>query len=154
MRKTKLNKRTIIATLLIVIGAIGIGHAATLWVIDSMSHYITVSPIEGYMEYSLDNGTWVNIASVSAGMPWYARLHINYDGIPKSVHINWALLVSPDEWVPLTDPVTSFALTQGLNIIYVSGDGISSSANYNWGQRTTEITVEFNYRVSATITGT
>ena len=147
MKKTKIKRTTILATLLIVIGAIGIGYAATLWVIDSTSHWITVSPIEAYMQYSLDNVTWVNVTSVSANAPWYARLRINYDGPSKTVRIEWALL-GPSGWNPHGSD-TTFLLIAGWNTIYVSSDGTATS-NYNWGQQTSPI-MEWNYRVRATI---
>lgn len=147
-----LNRTKIVALALILVGILGIAKAAELWIIDSTDHYITVQPVEGYMEYSPDNATWYNTTSVTAGTPWYARLQIKYTGPATSMRIDWELL-DPSGWTALTTFNTVVVLAGGWQTIYVSPTA-GQTDNYNWGQQTMTVMAEFDYRVRARVSET
>jgi len=144
------KKRTTLAlgVLLIVVSIVSLVFA-TLWIIDSTTHYITITPVEAYIQYSLDNVAWANITSTTGNTPWYARLRLNYVGAPRNVSITWQLWTPEQSWsTPPLSP-TVITLNVGWNDIYVSSSGIPTN-NYNWGLLTNP-TSEFAYRVRATI---
>lgn len=145
-----MNKRTIIiSTTLILVGIVGIAFAVDLWLIDSSSHYITISPVEAYFQYSLDNVTFANVTSCGANMSWFARMELNYAGANMQIRISWELWQPPGSWnTPLTFD-TVFTLNTGWNIIYISPTGTQVD-NYNWGPLTNP-TASFAYRIRARV---
>lgn len=145
-----MKKQRLIPLALLALGIIGVAYGIELWLIDSAGHYVTVSPVSAYMQYSLDNNTWVNITSVSAGSSWYARLRLNYDGAPMQVRVGWELFEPGSTWTTPLSFETAVTLSVGWQEIYVSPTGLQSS-NVNWGNQTTPSS-QWDYRVRARIT--
>lgn len=143
-------KRTrLFGILLLALGLVGIAVGAQLWLIDSAQHYITITPVEGFMQYSLDGVAWYNITSTSGNTPWYSRLTVNYQGASRQVRVDWELWAAPGGWTTPLAFNTVVTLSPGWNTIYVTQSGAFEN-NYNWGQHTNP-TEAFSYRVRASV---